>query len=53
MADWEAEMFEVTRDMPDCVEAVIDSMDEAQLGRLGQVAKDHLEIKKAVREAKP
>jgi len=28
MADWKSEMAVVTRDMPDCVEAVIDSMDE-------------------------
>jgi hypothetical protein len=53
MADWENEMSAVTRDMPDCVEAVIDSMDEAQLGRLDQVAKDHLAAKKTVREARP
>ena len=53
MAEWKTEMSEATRDMPDCVEAVIDSMDEAQLGRLDQVAKDHLATKKAVRETKP
>jgi len=53
MADWKAEMSEATRDMPDCVEAVIDSMDEAQLGRLGQTAKDHHAAKKTVREARP
>jgi hypothetical protein len=53
MADWESEMVVVTRDMPDCVEAVIDSMDEAQLYRLDQVAKDHLAAKKTVRETKP
>ena len=53
MADWEGEMAVATRDMPDCVEAVIDSMDEAQLGRLDQVAKDHLAAKKTVRETKP
>jgi hypothetical protein len=53
MADWEGEMAVATRDMPDCVEAVIDSMDEAQLGRLDQVAKDHLAAKKTVREARP
>jgi len=53
LAEWKTEMSEATRDMPDCVEAVIDSMDVAQLGRLGQVAKDHLANKKMVREAKP
>ena len=53
MAEWETEMVEATREMPDCVEAVIDSMDTAQLGRLDQVAKDHLESKKTVRESKP
>ena len=53
MAEWEVEMVVATRDMPDCVEAVIDSMDEAQLGRLDQVAKDHLAAKKLVKEARP
>ena len=53
MAEWEGEMAEATLDMPDCVEAVIDSMDEAQLGRLDQIAKNHHAIKKMVREAKP
>ena len=50
---WENEMAAVTRDMPDCVEAVIDSMDEAQLYRLDQAAKDQLAAKKTVRETKP
>jgi len=53
MAEWEGEMAEATRDMPDCVEAVIDSMDEAQLGRLDQVAKDHLADKKTCRSERP
>ena len=53
MADWENDMAVVTRDMPDCVEAVIDSMDEAQLGRLDQVAKDHLADKKTCRSERP
>jgi len=53
MAEWEGEMAVVTRDMPDCVEAVIDSMDEAQLGRLDQVAKDHLAAKKTLQGQKP
>jgi len=53
MAYWESEMAAATDNMPDCVEAVIDSMDEAQLGRLDQVAKDHLAAKKTVREARP
>ena len=53
MADWEGEMAVATRDMPDCVEAVIDSMDEAQLGRLDQAAKDYLAAKKLVKEARP
>ena len=53
MAEWETEMLEATRDMPDCVEAVIDSMDEAQLGRLNQTAKNHLAVKKLIQEAKP
>jgi len=53
MADWNSEMAIVTEDMPDCVEAVIDSMDEAQLGRLDQVAKNHLAAKKTVRETRP
>jgi len=53
MAEWESDMAMVTLDMPDCVEAVIDSMDEAQLYRLDQVAKDHLAAKKTVREARP
>jgi len=53
MADWEGKMAEATRDMPDCVEAVIDSMDEAQLGRLDQVAKDHLAVKKTCRSERP
>jgi len=53
MAEWESEMAVATGDMPDCVEAVIDSMDEAQLYRLDQVAKDHLAAKKTVRDAKP
>jgi hypothetical protein len=50
---WESDMAVATRDMPDCVEAVIDSMDEAQLGRLDQAAKDYLAAKKTVRETKP
>jgi len=53
MADWENDMAVATRDMPDCVEAVIDSMDEAQLGRLDQVAKDHLAAKKTLQGQKP
>lgn len=53
MAEWKSEMARATRDMPDCVEAVIDSMDEDQLGRLDQVAKDHLAAKKTVRVRKP
>jgi len=53
MADWKSDMAVVTRDMPDCVEAVIDSMDEAQLGRLDQVAKDHLAAKKTCRSERP
>jgi len=53
MAEWRIEMSTATRDMPDCVEAVIDSMDEAQLGRLDQAAKDHLADKKTAREAMP
>jgi len=53
MVEWEGEMAGATRNMPDCVEAVIDSMDEAQLGRLGQTAKNHHAAKKTVREAKP
>ena len=53
MAEWEDEMARATRVMPDSVEAIIDSMDEDQLGRLDQVAKDHLANKEAVREAKP
>ena len=53
MAEWEGEMAVATRDMPDCVEAVIDSMDEAQLGRLDQAAKDYLADKKTAREAMP
>ena len=53
MAEWEGEMAVAIKDMPDCVEAVIDSMDEAQLGRLNQTAKDHHAAKKMAREAKP
>jgi hypothetical protein len=53
MAEWEGEMAVATRDMPDCVEAVINSMDEAQLGRLDQAAKDYLAAKKTVKEARP
>ena len=53
MAEWESEMAEATREMPDCVEAVINSMTAAQLGRLDQVAKDHLANKEAVRDSKP
>jgi hypothetical protein len=53
MAEWEIEMVEATNDMPDCVEAVINSMSATQLGRLDQTAKDHLAAKKTVREAKP
>jgi len=53
MAEWEGEMAVATRDMPDCVEAVIDSMDEAQLGRLDQAAKGYLAAKKVIKEARP
>ena len=53
MADWEGEMAVATQDMPDCVESVINCMAAAQLGRLDQVAKDHLANKKAVRDSKP
>ena len=53
MSEWKAEMAAATGDMPDCVEAVINSMTAAQLGRLDQTAKDYLAAKKTVREAKP
>ena len=53
MDEWKGEMAEATREMPDCVEAVINSMTAAQLGRLDQVAKDHLANKQTVRENKP
>ena len=53
MAEWKTEMEIATREMPDSLEAVINSMTDAQLGRLDQVAKDHLSNKEAVREAKP
>ena len=53
MAEWKVEMSEATREMPDSLEAVINSMTETQLGRLDQVAKDHLANKQTVRENKP
>jgi len=53
MAEWKDEMSEATREMPDSLEAVINSMTETQLGRLDQVAKDHLANKQTVRENKP
>ena len=53
MDEWKGEMAEATREMPDSLEAVINSMTETQLGRLDQVAKDHLANKQTVRENKP
>jgi hypothetical protein len=53
MADWKNEMAVATRDMPDRVEAVIDSMDEAQLGRLDQVTKGYFANKKTLQGQKP
>jgi hypothetical protein len=53
MADWEVDMASATRYMPDSVEAVIDSMNEDQLGKLDHTVKEYFAAKKTAREARP
>ena len=51
--DWQSAMAQTDSTLSRAEEDIIDSMDEAQLGRLDQVAKDHLAAKKTARESKP